>query len=135
MICRLVLFVALAGLLSARISVAQEVSPTPAVESAKSFDPVEATSALLATVPADQRSKSNAYFEGGYWLLLWNFLGAVVISIFLLASGLSARLRDFAERRAKSKALQVVIYSIGYILIVAVLSFPLVFYQDFIREH
>ena len=135
MICRLIVFIALATLLSGRISVAQEISPSPAAESAKSFDPVEATNALLATVPADQRAKSNAYFEGGYWLLLWNFLVAAGISIFLLASGLSARLRDFAEGRAKSRTLQVVIYSVGYILIVAALSFPLLFYQDFIREH
>ena len=47
---------------------------------------------------------------------------------------LSARLRDFAERRADSKTLQVVIYSVGYIFVVAILSFPLVFYQGFMRE-
>src|SRR5690242_18895077 len=135
MSCRLALFITLATLLSAKISVAQEVSPSPVTESAKPFDSVEATDALLATVPADQRAKSNAYFEGGYWLLLWNFLVAAAISIFLLASGLSARLRDFAERQAKSKTLQVIIYSVGYILIVAALSFPLLLYQDFIREH
>ena len=135
MSCRLALLITLAAILSAKISVAQEVSPSPVTESAKPFDSVEATDALLATVPADQRAKSNAYFEGGYWLLLWNFLVAAAISIFLLASGLSARLRDFAERQAKSKTLQVIIYSVGYILIVAALSFPLLLYQDFIREH
>lgn len=135
MICRLVLLIALVSVFSGRISVAQEVSPSPAVESATAFNPVEATNALLATVPADQRAKSNAYFEGGYWLLLWNFLVAAAISIFLLASRLSARLRDFAERSAKSKTLQVLIYSIGYILIVAILTFPLLFYQDYVREH
>ena len=135
MICRVVLVIAVVAVLPATISFAQEVSPSPAVESAKSADPVAATNALLATVPADQRAKSNAYFEGGYWLLLWNFLVAAAISVVLLGSGLSGRLRDFAARRTRSKTLQVVIYSIGYILIVAVLSFPLLLYQDFIREH
>jgi len=89
----------------------------------------------LNTVPADKRAKSDAYFEGGYWLLLWNFLGGVAISIFLLASRLSARLRDFAEGMTESKNLQVVIYTVFYVLIAAVLSFPLTVYQLFIREH
>jgi STE24 endopeptidase len=110
-------------------------SPSIPAQTATSFDPVQVTKAWLDTVPADQRAKSNAYFEGGYWLLLWNFLAAAAISIFLLASRWSARLRDFAERRTTSKVLQVVIYSIGYIIIVAVGSFPLTFYQFFVREH
>ncbi|HST29791.1 MAG TPA: M48 family metallopeptidase [Chthoniobacterales bacterium] len=135
MTCRPILLITLIAVFCGGISLAQEVSPSPPTESAKSFDPVAATNALLATVPANQRAKSNAYFEGGYWLLLWNFLVAAAISIFLLASGLSARLRDFAERRTNSKTVQVAIYAVGYILIVAVLSFPLLFYQDFIREH
>ncbi len=30
----------------------------------------------------NEREKSDAYFEGGYWLILWNFLLAAAISIF-----------------------------------------------------
>jgi STE24 endopeptidase len=118
---------------------AQEVSPSPPISStiatAKSFDPVEATKAWLNTVPADKRAKSDAYFEGGYWLLLWNSLLGAAIAIFLLASRLSARLRDFAEQTTEFKALQVAIYTVAYVLIVALLSFPLTFYQLFLREH
>ena len=68
------------------------------VANTKSLDPAAATKAWLATVPRDQREKSDAYFEGGYWLLLWNFLLIAAISVFLLESRISARLRDFAER-------------------------------------
>src|SRR6266404_7628810 len=119
---------------------AQETpAPTPSVrasvEKAKWFDPAAATQAWLATVPPDKRAKSDAYFEGGYWLLLWNFLVGAGISIFLLASTFSAQLRDFAERVTGSKTLQVAICSVGFILTIAVLSFPLTFYQFFIREH
>src|SRR6266566_5024245 len=115
-----------------------QVSPSPissTAEAVKSFDPVEATKAWLSTVPADKRAKSDAYFEGGYWLILWNFLAGAAIAIFLLASKWSARLRDFAERTTNSKSIQVAIYAVGYVLIVAVLSFPLAFYQLFLREH
>ncbi len=115
-----------------------QVSPSPissTVEAVKSFDPVEATKAWLNTVPADKRAKSDAYFEGGYWLILWNFLVGAAIAILLLVSKWSARLRDFAERATNSKSIQVAIYAVGYVLIVAVLSFPLAFYQLFLREH
>ena len=125
--------------LLARTIHAQSPAPTaansPSAIEAQSFDPAQATKAWLDTVPADERAKSNAYFEGGYWLILWNFIVGAVISIFLLVSSFSAQLRDFAERVTGSKALQVAIYAIVFLLIVAVLSFPLTFYQFFIREH
>jgi STE24 endopeptidase len=101
----------------------------------KAFDAAAATKAWLDTVPADQRAKSDAYFEGGYWLLLWDFLIAAAIMIFLLQSRISARLRDFAERTTKSKSLQVILYVIPFVLIVAALSFPMTVYEQFYREH
>src|SRR5882724_4703233 len=133
------LSLALAGfLLMANPLQAQQSSVTssPArTQAPASFDPAEATKAWLSTVPADKRAKSDAYFEGGYWIILWNFLSGAAIAIFLLASKWSARLRDFAERTTNSKSIQVAIYAVGYVLIVAVLSFPLAFYQLFLREH
>ncbi|HME88272.1 MAG TPA: M48 family metallopeptidase [Chthoniobacterales bacterium] len=116
---------------------AQQNSPSTPTSSviANSFDPTEATKAWLATVPAEQRAKSDAYFEGGYWLLLWNFLVTAAIAIFLLASRWSARLRDFAQTITKFQTLQVAVYAVGYILITAVLSLPLTAYQQFFREH
>src|SRR6266496_2541589 len=123
---------------------AQTATPTPAevaAQNVKRIDPADATQAWLATVPQEKRQKSDAYFEGGYWLILWNFLLAAGISIFLLASRISARLRDFAERtcrgcmRSCHLPLQVVLYAIPYFLLVAALSFPLTVYENFYREH
>jgi STE24 endopeptidase len=112
--------------------------PAPAViseENPKSFDPAAATAAWLATVPREQREKSDAYFEGGYWLILWNFLLTAAISIFLLRSGVSVRLREFAERTTRFKWLQVVLCVIPVVLIFVALSFPLMVYEQFYREH
>src|SRR5437762_2714176 len=117
---------------------AQTSTPTAAAgvtETAKSFDAATATQAWLATVPREKREKSDAYFEGGYWLILWNFLLSTAISIFLLASRISARLRDFAERRSRFKALQVILYAIPFLLLIYVLGFPLHVYENFFREH
>src|SRR5437660_7587434 len=135
---RLILFAVVFSLTFLSPVPAQEssTSTNPAsAETARAFDPTEATKAWLNTVPADKRAKSDAYFEGGYWLILWNFLLGAGISIFLLASKFSAQLRDFTERVTGSKTLQVALYAIGYILVVAILSFPLTFYQFFVREH
>src|SRR5437588_9500205 len=126
-------------LISPRPVQAQESSPPPVtstkIEAAKSFDPVEATKAWLNTVPANKRAKSDAYFEGGYWLILWNFLVGAAISILLLTSRTSARLRDFAERITPFKTLQVILYAILFTLITTLLGFPLELYQNYFREH
>ncbi|MEY2561108.1 MAG: endopeptidase [Verrucomicrobiota bacterium] len=119
---------------------AQETSPSPSISApapsiAPDADPATATRAWLDTVPADKRAKSDAYFEGGYWLILWNVLLDVAISLLLLGTRLSARMRDFAERTTRFKALQVALYAIPYVLLTFALSFPLTVYQSFYREH
>jgi STE24 endopeptidase len=117
---------------------AQTATPTlseGAPDSVKRVDPVAATQEWLASVPQEKREKSDAYFEGGYWLILWNFLLAAGISIFFLTSRISARMRDFAEHATNFKSLQVACYAVTYLIIVYVLSFPLNLYQNFYREH
>jgi STE24 endopeptidase len=117
---------------------AQTAPPAPseeATQNVKRFDPVAATQTWLATVPQEKREKSDAYFEGGYWLLLWNYLLAAGISILLLTSRISARLRDFAERATTVKAFQVGIYAVPYLVLVYLLTFTLTVYQYFYREH
>jgi len=121
------------------IAPAQESLPSTEIasttEASKTFDPAKATMAWLATVPAEKRAKSDAYFEGGYWLILWNFLLSAAIAMFLLASRISARLRDLAEHVTHFKALQNALYAILLVLITAILNFPLGVYQNFFREH
>lgn len=117
----------------------QAPTPPPAARisaaNPSSFDPAAATRAWLDTVPPEQRAKSDAYFEGGYWLLLWNFLLGLAIAIFFLASGTSATLRDFAEGITGVKTLQVILYAIPFTLITTLFVFPLELYQSFFREH
>ncbi|MEY2549700.1 MAG: endopeptidase [Verrucomicrobiota bacterium] len=118
---------------------AQEPSPAstpyPAPSIAPGTDPATATRAWLDTVPPDKKAKSDAYFEGGYWLILWNFLLDAAIAILFLGTGLSARIRDFAERTTRFKAMQVALYAISYVVITTVLSFPLIVYERYFREH
>ena len=101
----------------------------------KPFDPATATQRWLDSVPRNQREKSNAYFEGGYWLIFWDFVLSAAISVLLLTSRFSAKLRDFSERVTKIRNLQIACYAILYLLLVYALSFPLNLYENFFREH
>lgn len=110
-------------------------SPAPAATPTGVTDPAAATRAWLDTVPADQKTRSDAYFEGGYWLILWNFLLTAAICLLLLTTGLSARIRDLAASLTRFRAVQAGIYAIGFALITGILSFPLNCYEGFVREH
>ena len=110
-------------------------SVTAASATASSFDPAVATRAWLDTVPPDKRAQSDAYFEGGYWLILWNFLATVAIALLLLHTRISTRLRAWAEARSRFRPLQVALYLLPYTLLVTLLEFPLHVYQHFFREH
>jgi Zn-dependent protease with chaperone function len=110
-------------------------SDSVSLQQSRSLDPAAATEGWLSSVPQDKREKSDAYFEGGYWLILWNYLLAAGISILLLSSRISVWLRDFSERLTKSKTLQAACYTVPYLLLAFVLSFPLNVYEHFSREH
>jgi STE24 endopeptidase len=99
------------------------------------FDAYAATNAWLGTVPSTARAKSNAYFEGGYWLILWDFSYGAAVMLLLLQTRLSARMRDTAERLTRLRWLQSFLYWVIFVIVTATLTFPLTFYEDFIREH
>ena len=77
-----------------------QTQPVPA----PAFDPAAAAREWLDSIPADQKAKSDAYFEGGYWLILWDFLVSALIAILLLETRTSARIRggDAKQPRAIS---------------------------------
>lgn len=106
-----------------------------AAQASAHFDVQAATDAWLATLPSAFRSRSDAYFEGGYWLMLWDYLAGAAVSLALLQLGLSARMRDLAERLTRFRFLQAVVYCAQYLLIDSAITFPLTAYESFFREH
>lgn len=112
------------------------VAPLPAVaKPLPPFDADKATNAYLAQVNGEARAKSDAYFEGGYWLILIDALWAIAISALLLWTRVSAAIRNFSVTCTRSRFWQVPIYVAIYFVAITVLSFPLTIYEDFIREH
>src|SRR5450755_4893737 len=92
-------------------------SQPAATAATTSFDAVVATNAYLATVPADKKARSDAYFEGGYWLILWDFLYGAEVALLLLSTRLSSRMRSLAERLTRFQPVQTFAYWVQYLLV------------------
>jgi STE24 endopeptidase len=131
-------------LLSGPAAVAAEPDAAPAAATAtagaaaageRHFDAEAATERYLATMSTEARARSDAYFEGGYWLTLWGALVSLAVAWLLLGSRLSARMRDFAERVTRVKALQAALYAVLYIALTTLLTLPFDAYQGYFREH
>jgi STE24 endopeptidase len=118
-----------------RSSNAQTSNAAVAGQAAPAFDVNAAVETYLAKMPPAERARSNAYFEGGYWLQLWDFLSTVVVMWLLLHFRLSASMRDFAERITRFRPLQTAIYWVQFIVVLTVATFPLGIYEGYIREH
>src|ERR1035441_6564569 len=66
----------------------------PEAQPSANFSVDAATDAYMARIPASARTRSDAYFEGGYWLILWDFLYGAVIALVLLNLRWSAAMRN-----------------------------------------
>jgi STE24 endopeptidase len=134
MIKKILLLVSL--MLAALCAAAQAPEPTvPAAAQAVPLDPVAATRAWIDTLPAAQRAKTDAYFEGGYWIALWGAAIGLASAWLLLASGVSRRLRDAAERITRRRPLQVALYAAGILVAFTLLGLPWQIYTEYFREH
>ncbi len=111
------------------IHVPPEAQPSP------HFDATAATNAYLAQIPADKTARSDAYFEGGYWMILWDFLYGVVVALLLLNLRWSARMRDLADRVTRFKPVHTFVYWLQYLVLITILEFPLTVYENYFREH
>jgi STE24 endopeptidase len=111
------------------------VTVPPEAQPSDHFDVEAATNAYLAKIPQAARARSDAYFEGGYWLILWDFLVAVIIYWALLRFRWSARMRNLAERLTRFPALQTFLYWVQFMVLTFALGFLLTYYEGFVREH
>ena len=94
-----------------------------------------ATQAYLDRLPPDVVKSSNAYYEGGYWLILWNRLAGLVTSLILLGGRRSARVRDWCQRVGRVAFFRDALYGAFFSVAGFVITLPLTIYQGFIREH
>jgi len=112
-----------------------QVNSLPMMDTIPAFDEAAATNKYLARIGGAARARSDAYFEGGYWLQLLDLLYALGVAAALLWSGASVRIQDWAEGKSHSRTAQVMLYVAAYVPITIAATFPLTLYEGFFREH
>ncbi|QNL19878.1 M48 family metallopeptidase [Hyphobacterium sp. CCMP332] len=106
-----------------------------AVSTPVNFDAATATDAYIATMDAAARARSDAYFEGGYWLIPVNLIAGLAMAGLLLQTGFSKGLRDRVQGLVRSKSLTVALYAAIYTIVTTLILFPLTLWQGYFREH
>lgn len=99
------------------------------------FDVDAATKAYLGMVQGAARARSDAYFEGGYWLILWGALATIAVNWAVLRFGWSARWSAWATRRTRRPWLRTMLYAVPYIITTSLLLLPWTLYTGYFREH
>lgn len=120
---------------------AAEVAPTPppfdpekAAQAAQVQDPAAATRAYLDAVPGERRAKTKAYARGNYVLDVVEFAYSSLVLVALLGFGLSARMRDQAQRLTRFRPLRTGAYWIQFLVLTTLVAFPLTLYRSYFRE-
>jgi len=133
------MLICVAGWAPAAQSIVRDLPPglqiPAAAQAGPDFDVDKATDAYLNLLSPEQRSLSDRYFEGGYWIQLWELCWSVAICVLLLASGASRRMSELSQRLSRHKWVSTPIYIVQFLVALFVLSLPLTLYTDFWREH
>lgn len=128
-------------LAGASLAFASDGKPPPirpvddAWRAALPLDAHAATQAYLDRLSPEAVARSNAYYEGGYWLRLWNGLAGIAVALLLLATRPSTALRDWAARKLRWAPLRDAAYGAAYVAVGWLLTLPLTVYEGFVREH
>ncbi len=102
------------------------VQPTPASGNQEETGPV--------AVPAPSE-KAMSYYRGGISLWVINTILGFLIPILFLFTGLSARIRNWAQRIGRKWFFVIGIYFAIFTIITFVIELPIDYYQSFVREH
>lgn len=99
------------------------------------FDPEQATRAWLDTMAGEATDRSNAYFEGGYTIGYAEIAISIIVAGLFLLLGWARGVRSWLERTVKWFPLVVFGTALFFILISTLITFPVAYYVDFVREH
>lgn len=106
-----------------------------AAQTGPAFNVDKATDAFLDLLSPEQRRLSDQYFEGGYWLQLWELLWTVGACVALLLTGASRRLRVLSMRVSRYAWISTPVYVALLLVALFLLELPISIYVDFVREH
>jgi STE24 endopeptidase len=105
-----------------------------AAASAGGFDVETATLAYLDTLQGAARDSSDAYFEGGHWLILWGALVAILVDWLILRFRMSAGFRNLGEKVSKRRWIVTWITAFLYTVAGWLMILPWTIFTEFFRE-
>lgn len=111
------------------------LAPSAAAAAQLPFDPEQATRAWLETLGPEATARSNRYFEGGYLIDFVETGVSILVAGLLLVLGWARGFRAWLERTVKFFPLVAFGVSLFYLLYATVLTFPFIYYVDFVRQH
>lgn len=98
------------------------------------FDVEAATRAYLDTLQGPAKEQSDAYFEGGYWLLLFGTAIAVLIDWLILRFRMAAKFRDIGEKVFKRPFGVTWLTALLYLIVSTLITLPWSIYTGYFRE-
>ncbi len=76
-----------------------------------------------------------SYYRSGNVLWVVNNIWGLLIPVLILFAGLSARIRDWAQRLGRKWFFTIGLYFIAFTVIVFLIDLPLSYYQGYMRQH
>ncbi|HVR42019.1 MAG TPA: M48 family metallopeptidase, partial [Thermoanaerobaculia bacterium] len=101
----------------------------------EAFDVDAATRAYLDRPSPEEKARSDAYFEGRYWIQLWSFLLGIALAWALLHFRISRWIRDRATRVTRFATVHRFAYWLGYLILTSLVLLPWTIYTGYFREH
>ena len=116
------------------------------VNTAIAFSSPQDTAAAMqqSTVPAiadtrvpvpEASEKAMDYYRSGNVLWVVDVLWGMLIPAIVLFSGLSAKIRTWAERMGKKWFFVIGIYFVLFSILMFIVNLPLSYYEEFVRQH
>jgi Zn-dependent protease with chaperone function len=113
---------------------AQAAAPAP--QGAAAATPSAGVREAEGPVPVPEPSPlALRYYRSGYVLWIVGIVWGLAVPLFLLFSGLSARLRDWARALGRNWFFTVAIYSMLFTVLSFLIDLPLAYYEGYVREH
>jgi STE24 endopeptidase len=92
------------------------------------------TRTLRVEVPEPTPQALSYYRSGNILWVIGNTWGLLIPSL-LLFLGVSARIRDWAQRRGRKWFFELALYFIAFTAIIFLVDLPLSYYQGYVRQH
>lgn len=97
-------------------------------------DNLSSAQQTAVSVP-EPSEKALAYYNSGNILWIINTLLGAIIPILFLQTRLSTKIRDFSQKISNRWYFTITIYFVIFLILNYLITFPLDFYQGFIRQH